>query len=149
MPIADLDHVALPTQRPNEMIDFYRALGFGVEGEASWRSGTARHFSFTLGRTKLNVHPPETWTDRSVTLRAPSAVPGCADLCFRFEGTTQEAEASLVGAGAAIVCGPVRRTGGAGSGTSVYARDPDQNLIELIVYAAIRSCGEETAGRTD
>ena len=30
--------------------------------------------------------------------------------------------------------GPVPRTGGAGDGTSVYFRDPDGTLLELIAY---------------
>jgi hypothetical protein len=31
--------------------------------------------------------------------------------------------------------GPLRRSGARGEGTSVYSRDPDRSLLELISYA--------------
>jgi catechol 2,3-dioxygenase-like lactoylglutathione lyase family enzyme len=33
-----------------------------------------------------------------------------------------------------VELGPVERTGARGNGTSVYFRDPDGSLLELIVY---------------
>jgi catechol 2,3-dioxygenase-like lactoylglutathione lyase family enzyme len=35
-----------------------------------------------------------------------------------------------------VELGPVERTGARGGGTSVYFRDPDGSLLELISYAA-------------
>jgi catechol 2,3-dioxygenase-like lactoylglutathione lyase family enzyme len=40
----------------------------------------------------------------------------------------------LKAASAAIVDGPVARTGAPGPMTSVYMRDPDRNLIEISAY---------------
>jgi hypothetical protein len=46
----------------------------------------------------------------------------------------------IAAAGGELITGPVERVGGRAGGTavgtSVYTRDPDGNLIELIVYDA-------------
>jgi catechol 2,3-dioxygenase-like lactoylglutathione lyase family enzyme len=47
----------------------------------------------------------------------------------------QEIIAHLHACGAEIVEGPVNKTGAGGSMTSVYIRDPDQNLIEVATYS--------------
>jgi hypothetical protein len=65
-------------------------------------------------------------------------VPGCGDFCFVWDGSIEEARSMLQAAGAEIVEGPVAReggrSGGTAAGTSLYTRDPDQNLLEFIVY---------------
>ena len=138
VPIEDIDHVALPTSRPEEMLAFYLGLGFRGPSVEEWQRRGVPFFSVALGNTKLNVHAPDLWNDPAMTLRAPAAVPGCADLCFRWSGTVDEACALLADVGASIEEGPVIRRGGRergrADGTSVYARDPDGNLIELITY---------------
>jgi catechol 2,3-dioxygenase-like lactoylglutathione lyase family enzyme len=49
-------------------------------------------------------------------------------------GTWTRSAPSSSGTGVAILEGPVERTGALGSITSVYVRDPDDNLIELSTY---------------
>ncbi|MET0460852.1 MAG: VOC family protein [Ilumatobacteraceae bacterium] len=136
--IASIDHAAIPTDRPDEMIAFYRGLGFAVVGEEAWRDGSAIGFAFALGDSKINVHGPSAWRDARFTLRGPTAVPGCGDFCFVWTGTVDDAVELLTSIGAAIEVGPVDRVGGRSSGTatgrSVYTRDPDGNLLELITY---------------
>jgi catechol 2,3-dioxygenase-like lactoylglutathione lyase family enzyme len=61
--------------------------------------------------------------------------PGDSDVCFRWEGTIEEAVAHLELHGVAVELGPVERHGALGEGTSVYFRDPDGSLMEFIVYA--------------
>jgi catechol 2,3-dioxygenase-like lactoylglutathione lyase family enzyme len=65
-------------------------------------------------------------------------VPGCGDLCFVWSGTLAALTAMLDGAGVVPIKGPVDRVGGRAAGTangvSVYARDPDDNLVEFICY---------------
>ena len=72
------------------------------------------------------------------TLRGPSALPGCGDLCFVWQGSPQSLDDTLAAAGAVIEEGPVPRTGGMNGGStqgiSVYTRDPDANLLEFIIY---------------
>ncbi|HEX6122717.1 MAG TPA: VOC family protein, partial [Ktedonobacterales bacterium] len=60
--------------------------------------------------------------------------PGSGDLCFITQATPSEVVERLQACGVAIVEGPVPRTGARGPMTSVYFRDPDQNLIEVAHY---------------
>ncbi len=73
----------------------------------------------------------------SFTLRAADTLPGCGDLCFVWGGTVVERIAAIRAVGASIEEGPIGREGGRNiEGTSAYARDPDGNLVELMVYPA-------------
>ncbi len=132
MAIRGFDHVAIPVQRVDEMLAFYRALGFGVSGQAPRH---AVHF----GEHKINFHGPLAWQSEHFTLRAPAAKPGCGDFCLVWDGPMEALAALLARAGAVIEEGPVERIGGRGNGLatglSVYVRDPDANLLEFIVYA--------------
>jgi catechol 2,3-dioxygenase-like lactoylglutathione lyase family enzyme len=138
MPIIGFDHAVVPTQQPEEMIAFYKGLGFTVVNEDEWRAGRARMFSFAYGDFKINVHSPELWQNPAVTLRGPTAVPGCGDFCFVWDGAAEDAAALIESAGGEVIEGPIAREGGRGQGRtegmSVYTRDPDGNLLELISY---------------
>jgi catechol 2,3-dioxygenase-like lactoylglutathione lyase family enzyme len=138
MAIAGFDHAVIPTSQPEEMIAFYRRMGFEVVGEEEWRQGKARIFAFAFGDSKINVHPPDVWSTGEFSLRGPRAVPGCGDFCFVWDGSVDSAKEMLEAAGASVIEGPVSRVGGRAlgraTGTSVYTRDPDQNLLEFIVY---------------
>lgn len=60
---------------------------------------------------------------------------GGADLCFAWDGPIESAVEHLGERGVEVEVGPVTRYGGRGRGTSVYFRDPDGGLLELISYA--------------
>jgi len=80
---------------------------------------------------QLNVHGP----GATPHPRAADPVqPGNSDLCFVWDGTPEEAVAHLESHGVEVELGPVPRPGARGIGTSVYFRDPDGSLLELIVY---------------
>ena len=55
-----------------------------------------------------------------------------------WEGTVDALRATLERVGAEVIEGPVPRTGGrdggTATGTSHYIRDPDDNLLEFIIY---------------
>ena len=51
-----------------------------------------------------------------------------------WDGTPDEAIAHLIAHGVAPELGPVPRNGAGGAGQSVYFRDPDGTLLELISY---------------
>ena len=134
MPVSGFDHVALPTSDSERFIEFYKRLGFNVIDEEQWRRGESRVFAIQIGESKINVHPPEL---KGVN-RGATTTPGCGDLCFVWEGTMDEVLHIIVRSGVEIVDGPGPRRGGRGGGrtmaTSVYIRDPDQNLLEFMVY---------------
>ncbi|MEM7409412.1 MAG: VOC family protein [Myxococcota bacterium] len=134
MPVVAFDHVALPTSDPEALITFYGALGFEVPDLEAWRAAGVPFFSIHLGPQKINVHAPAMWQNETFTLRGPTAEPGCGDLCFVWEGGDALLRETLAKAGAEIIAGPVELPGGRGQGVSVYIRDPDQNLLEFIIY---------------
>ena len=131
-PIRAFDHVAVPMRNTDAMVRFYRALGFTV-------NESLRVCSVHFGDQKINFHQPALWESGSFTLRAPAAEPPCGDFCFVWGGSTETLRATLARAGADVIEGPVDRTGGrdggTAHGTSHYIRDPDDNLLEFIVYS--------------
>jgi catechol 2,3-dioxygenase-like lactoylglutathione lyase family enzyme len=138
MTVVSFDHVAIPTAKPEEMLQFYRALGFTVPTLEDWRSSEQLFFSIQFGENKINVHAPVIWQNPAFTLRGHTAMPGCADFCFVWSGTLTELRDKLDVVGARIEVGPVERVGGRDNGravgASIYTRDPDDNLLEFIVY---------------
>lgn len=129
--IRGFDHVAVPMRNTDEMVRFYRSLGLQVnEGE--------RICSVHFGDQKINFHRPGLWQGESFTLRAPAARPPCGDFCFVWDGSAENLNRTIARAGAEIEEGPVDRRGGRdggrATGISWYARDPDGNLLEFIVY---------------
>lgn len=132
MSIAAFDHVAIPIEHVNEMLSFYRRLGFSVADER------APFYSVHFGNQKINLHGPEMWGSGSFSLRGPTAMPGCGDFCFVWEGSEASLVKTLSAAEAQVIAGPIERRGGRDrgnqSGTSFYIRDPDRNLLEFILY---------------
>ena len=134
MTTVSIDHVAMPTADAERLIGFYKKLGFEINDEAEWRAGTANIFSIQIGDSKINVHPERYMAN----LRGPTAVPGCMDMCFVWDGTVEQCQRMLAEAGVEVVQGPVPRKGarqrGAAPSLSLYARDPDGNLLEWMIY---------------
>ncbi|MCY4415585.1 MAG: VOC family protein [Chloroflexi bacterium] len=134
MPTVSIDHIAMPTANAEQLLAFYKKLGFAINHEEEWRAGTARMYSIQIGDSKINVHPERFMAN----LRGPTAVPGCTDICFVWDGTVEECQEMLAEAGVDVIQGPVARTGGRQRGTapslSLYARDPDGNLLEWMIY---------------
>jgi catechol 2,3-dioxygenase-like lactoylglutathione lyase family enzyme len=89
-------------------------------------------FAYVLGDQRLNVHGPG--TDVGDLVAGEPVRPGDSDLCFEWAGPIEEAAQHLRDRGVAVEAGPVERTGARGRGQSVYFRDPDGSLLELISY---------------
>jgi catechol 2,3-dioxygenase-like lactoylglutathione lyase family enzyme len=128
--IAGFDHVAVPMQNTEAMVAFYRALGLEMNETPSVVS------VYVGGGHMINFHRPTLWQPASFTLRAPAARPPCGDFCFVWEGTAESLKSLLDRVGAKVEVGPVARSGGRRrTGSSVYVRDPDGNLLEFIIYS--------------
>ena len=131
MTIRSFDHVAIPIQNTDAMLAFYRALGFTVKERDQF-------YSVHFGDNKINFHGPERWQSGKFILRGPTAVPGCGDFCFVWDGSVESLKTMLNQAGAKIIEGPIDRMGGRNNGrdkgTSIYLRDPDSNLLEFMIY---------------
>ena len=89
MAIRGFDHVAIPIQNTEAMLTFYRALGFGVKEREQF-------YSVHFGDNKINFHGPERWQSGKFTLRGPTAIPGCGDFCFVWEGSVESLQALLI-----------------------------------------------------
>jgi catechol 2,3-dioxygenase-like lactoylglutathione lyase family enzyme len=85
-----------------------------------------------LGGQQLNLHGPGSTPHPKA---ARPAEPGGFDACFVWDGTAEAAAEHLRARGVEPELGPVPRTGARGPGMSVYFRDPDGSLLELISYA--------------
>jgi len=104
---------------------FYR----DVLGAELVRAG--ERWAYRFGDQQLNVHGPG--LDPTPVARVP-VQPGNSDLCFAYDGPIADAIAHLEARGVRIELGPIERSGAQGGGLSVYFRDPDGSLLELISY---------------
>ncbi len=129
-----LDHVVLVVRDLERSLAFYRdVLGCRVLREAEWRRGEARFPSVAIAPDQmLNLHQ----AGSPVTPEAANPQAGSADLCFVAAAPVADVLARLAAYRVPVEIGPVPRTGGRGvTGTSVYFRDPDGNLLEIMAYA--------------
>lgn len=122
-----LDHSVIAVSDWDVSNRFYR----DVLGAELVEHGPGR-WAYRLGDTQLNVHGPG--VDVSSNVARLPVRPGNSDLCFVWPGPIEEAVQHLATHGVEVETGPVERLGANGLGTSVYFRDPDGSLLELISY---------------
>ncbi len=120
-----LDHCVVHVSDWERSNAFYR----DVLGAEVVRVGAG--WAYRFGNQGLNLHGPG--VNAAPVARLP-VQPGNSDLCFAWEGTAEEARAHLDRLGVPVELGPVPRHGARGPGTSLYSRDPDGSLLELIAY---------------
>ena len=134
MPVEGLDHIAITVADVEATVEWYqRVLGAQPLLLDLWREGKVPVVLMQLGASRLSVH----------AAAAPAAthayVPtvGANDICFRYSGPVSEILSLLEKNGVAVVEGPVPRPASNGErGQSVYFRDPDDNLLELLTLSA-------------
>jgi catechol 2,3-dioxygenase-like lactoylglutathione lyase family enzyme len=129
-PPTRLDHCVIHVSDWERSTAFYRDV-MGAEPVP-----VKRGFAYRFGDTQLNCHGPDQIGDPVARL---PVMPGNSDLCFAWSGTVEEARAHLERHGVPVELGPVQRHGARGQGTSLYFRDPDGSLLELIVYGQAAS----------
>ncbi|PVM86638.1 gamma-glutamylcyclotransferase [Caulobacter radicis] len=121
-----LDHFVLTVASVEASAAFYERV-LGAERVTTPGKPTAVRF----GRWKINLHP----ADAPFTPKAARTIAGAGDFCLITRQPLDTVVAHLAACDVAVELGPVDRNGALGPMTSVYFRDPDQNLIEISRYA--------------
>jgi catechol 2,3-dioxygenase-like lactoylglutathione lyase family enzyme len=134
MSVCALDHIVLDVANVEQSLRFYQtALGLSAERVGAWRRGEVGFPSLRINASTIidlvsaSGTPAHTATSSRTNLAHFCLVTDSPDL--------ESAMQNLAAAGVAVETGPVTRSGARGNATSIYFRDPDQNLIELRTYA--------------
>jgi catechol 2,3-dioxygenase-like lactoylglutathione lyase family enzyme len=90
--------------------------------------------AYRFDTVQLNLHGPGVSAGPLAKLPVQ---PGNSDLCFVWQGPIETALEHLGKKGVVVELGPVLRAGARGLGRSVYFRDPDGSLLELISYSDV------------
>lgn len=125
MKIDRLDHLVLTVRDIAASCNFYsQVLGMDVVTFGSDRK------ALLFGKQKINLHE----AGKEFEPKASRPTPGSADLCFITCEPLTSVMAHLEAQNIVVIEGPLPRTGAAGAITSIYLRDPDDNLIEISNY---------------
>ncbi|KAF1674165.1 GLOD5 protein, partial [Pygoscelis papua] len=124
--IRQLDHLVLTVKSIEDTVAFYsKVLGMEVV------TFKGNHKSLCFGNQKFNLHE----AGKEFEPKAWCPVPGSADICLITQVPLDQLLDHLKACGVIIEEGLVARTGAVGPITSVYFRDPDENLIEVSRYS--------------
>jgi catechol 2,3-dioxygenase-like lactoylglutathione lyase family enzyme len=132
--ISGFDHLAITCHDVDASIAFYeRVLGAELLLADLWHERKMPVAIMQIGANRLSLH-------QGVAPAKPHAAaptPGSVDLCFRWVGPIQGVVDHLAANDVAVVEGPVPRPASNGErGASVYFRDLDGNLLELLTLDA-------------
>ena len=125
MKVIGLDHFVLTVASIEKTVDFY-CRGLGMTRELF---GPQQRTALRFGPHKINLHQ----VDNTFDPKAVYPTMGSADLCFLVDDI-DAVEAHLAACEIPILVQRSTRTGARGPITSIYVRDPDQNLVELSAY---------------
>ncbi|NWI32680.1 GLOD5 protein, partial [Sula dactylatra] len=120
--IQQLDHLVLTVKSTEDIVVFYSKV-LGMEVVTFKGNHKALHF----GNQKFNL--PE--AGKEFEPKAQCTVPGSAEIRL----ITQVPLDQLKACGVITEERPVARTGAMGSITSIYFRDPNENLIKVSRYS--------------
>ena len=125
MHIDRLDHFVITVKSIDETCAFYNSvLGMEIVTFGDGRK------ALVFGEQKINLHE----AGKEFEPKANNPTSGSGDFCLITKMPIEKVISHLEDKGITIEDGPVNRTGATGPITSVYFRDPDQNLIEVSVY---------------
>lgn len=124
MHVNRLDHLVLTVADIPTTVEFYTTV-LGMR-HVTW---AGRH-ALAFGNSKINLHQ----AGSEFEPKSHRPTPGSADICLIVDDPLPAVVQRLDELGVPIEEGPVARTGATGPITSVYVRDPDQNLVELSNY---------------
>lgn len=124
--IKQLDHFVLTVNDLNKSQNFYHSvLGLKII------EATDDHVSLQCGSQLLRLRK---LTNEVNSIVASKLVTGAFDFCIQATNSIDQIIDYLNQQNQNIVLGPVTRFGSNGKMTSIYVRDPDDNLIEICTY---------------
>jgi len=124
MTIDKINHLVLTVKDVEETCTFYRDI-LGMEVEIF----SARRRALKFGDQRFNLH------QKGMRFEPEAHTPtlGAIDICFKVKESVEQIKTELENKNISIE-GIVQRPGATGKVTSIYFRDPDQNLIEVSNY---------------
>jgi catechol 2,3-dioxygenase-like lactoylglutathione lyase family enzyme len=127
--VLGIDHVAFAARDLEATCAFYDRL-FGARTHLDYApAGKSLVRQIALGGALLSIHQ----VDNGLDLIARQPTVGGADICLRWSGGIESAADLLRAHRIPIVDGPSRRRTADGlPALSIYFRDPDGNLLELM-----------------
>ena len=130
VPIEGIDHVVVMASDVDRSLDFYKnVLGGEAEFEEAFRMGKIPVLRVRIGKAIINLQR----LNEPAFIVADRLESGTVDLCFRWSRSIQEAIDWLKEKNVDVIEGPVPRPAANGVwGQSIYFRDPDGNLLELL-----------------
>ncbi len=129
-----MDHIVLNVEDDEKMISFYaNVLMFPTERLEEYRAGKVPFPSVRLNAdTIIDLFPKKLWQKSA---RAGEGRENLNHFCIALGKETWQRLLERLKANAVLIEeGPVPRWGAHGTGTSVYFRDPEGNLIEARYY---------------
>ena len=129
-----MDHIVLNVEDDEKMIAFYsKILMLPTERLAEYHAGKVPFPSLRLNPdTIIDLFPRKMWQQSA---RLGEGRENLNHFCIALVRAEWEALRSrLESSGVEIQVGPVQRWGAHGTGTSIYFRDPERNLIEARYY---------------
>jgi catechol 2,3-dioxygenase-like lactoylglutathione lyase family enzyme len=133
MGVKAIDHWVLVVKDVDRTLDFYRRLGLETSYQERTGGAPPRPIIRISPVQKINLYAAHLYETESPG-GAPNITPGTGDFCLHWDGTVPEVLAFLKRSGIPVTGGPISRVGARGPATSVYVRDPDDNVVELMVY---------------
>jgi len=127
--ILGIDHIAFAAQDLEATCAFYDRL-FGARTHLDYApDGKSLVRQIVLGGALLSIH--QAGNGLELVARQPTV--GGADICLRWSGSIESAVDLLSAHEIPLVDGPSRRRTADGlPALSIYFRDPDGNLVELM-----------------
>lgn len=129
-----MDHIVLNVEDDEKMIAFYsKVLMFAPERLEEYHAGEVPFPSVRLNsNTIIDLFPKKMWRK---SVRTEQGDENLNHFCIALnKGTWNDLLERLKTNNVSIEEGPVPRWGAHGTGTSIYFRDPEGNLIEARFY---------------
>lgn len=128
MKIVNFDHIVITVNNLYESKNFYHeVIGLPIK-----RSETTKdHVSLICGNSLLRLRQSDNYVNAIV---AEKLIPGSFDFCLESADNINTIIGQLKNNKIKIELGPITKHGVKGKMTSVYFRDPDNNLVEICSY---------------